>query len=160
MDTANRPNNVPWPPLLFGGAAAIALLLHWRAPLPFPPPPMATLLEVLGVGLILCALLIDGIAFLAFRRHQTTILPHKRAENLITTGIYAWSRNPIYLANFMLVAGAGLALGIWALVVAAPVALLATWKLAVQREEQHLAKRFGPAWESYARTTGRWFGRT
>ncbi len=156
MDLETRPNSIPWPPLLFAGASAVALVLHGLAPVPFPE---GTTLRLLGAVMAVLAVVIDLLAFAAFRRHQTTILPHRGADHLITTGIYGWSRNPIYLGNLLLVAGLGLFFGIWALVVAAPVALLLTWKLAVEREEQHLASRFGAAWDSYARTTHRWFGR-
>jgi protein-S-isoprenylcysteine O-methyltransferase Ste14 len=160
MDTAKRPNHIPWPPLLFGGAAVLSLALHRALPVPFPGPPVGTVLQGLGLVLVVAAIAIDLSAFITFRRHRTTILPHRGAEHLITTGIYAWSRNPIYLANLMLVAGAGLAFGIWLLVLAAPIALLATRKLAVEREERHLAHRFGAEWQDYASRTGRWFGRS
>ncbi len=159
MDYQNRPNVVPWPPLLFAGAAAIALLLHQAAPMAYPDPPLGTALRVLGAGLVAAAITIDVLAVLAFRRHRTTILPNRGADSLITNGIYGWSRNPIYLGNLMLVAGAGLFFGIWALVIAAPVALVATQKLAVEREEHHLASRFGNDWQDYRRRTARWLGR-
>lgn len=157
MDTEDRPNSIPWPPLLFGGAAAVAVVIHWLAPLPFPD---GLLWQVLGVLMAVTAIAIDLLAFAAFRRHKTTILPHRGADHLITTGIYGWSRNPIYLGNLLLVAGAGLFFGIWWLVLAAPIALFLTRKLAVEREEHHLARRFGQAWHDYARTTHRWLGRS
>ncbi|MFT3671709.1 methyltransferase family protein [Aestuariivirga sp.] len=157
METEDRPNTIPWPPLLFGGAAAMALAIHGLAPLPFPD---GRLWQVLGALMAAAAIAIDLLAFAAFRRHKTTILPHRGADHLITTGIYGWSRNPIYLGNLLLVAGAGLFFGIWWLVLAAPIALLLTWKLAVEREERHLAQRFGPSWHQYARTTSRWLGRS
>ena len=157
MDTEDRPNTIPWPPLLFGGAAAAALAVHGLVPLPFPDGPMW---QVPGALMAVAAITIDLLAFAAFRRHQTTILPHRGADHLITTGIYGWSRNPIYLGNLLLVAGAGLFFGIWWLVLAAPIALLLTRKLAVEREERHLARRFGQAWQDYARTTHRWLGRS
>lgn len=157
MNTESRPNTIPWPPLLFAGAAALALLTHWLLPLPFPE---GGGLKLVGAAMAATAILIDVLAFAAFHRHRTTILPHRGADNLITTGIYGWSRNPIYLGNLLLVAGLGLCFGIWALVIAAPVALFLTRKLAVDREEQHLAHRFGTAWQDYAKTTHRWFGRS
>ena len=158
MDYESRPNSVLWPPLLFVGAAVLALLLHLSSPVNFPGGTAGAVLQVAGVALIAGAILIDVLAVLAFRRHHTTILPNKGADRLITTGIFAWSRNPIYLGNFMLVAGAGLLSGIWALVLAAPVALLATKKLAVEREEQHLSLKFGNDWKTYRQRTRRWFG--
>lgn len=157
MDIESRPNRIPWPPLLFGGAAILALVVHWLVPLPFPG---GITLKVAGAVLAVAAIAIDLLAFSAFRRHQTTILPHRGADHLITTGIYGWSRNPIYLGNLLLVAGCGLLFGIWPLLIAAPIALFATRKLAVEREEQHLAHRFGAAWQAYAKTTHRWFGRS
>ena len=158
MDYESRPNSVPWPPLLFAGAAALALLLHLSSPVRCHCAMAGLVLQAAGVALIAGAILIDVLAVLAFRRHHTTILPNKGANRLITTGIFAWSRNPVYLGNFMLVAGAGLLSGIWALVLAAPVALLATKKLAVEREEQHLSLKFGNDWKIYRQRTRRWFG--
>ena len=56
----------------------------------------------------------------------------------------------------MLVAGAGLLFGIAWLVIAAIVAAFLTQKLAIEREERHLAARFGQAWADYAARTPRW----
>jgi protein-S-isoprenylcysteine O-methyltransferase Ste14 len=94
--------------------------------------------------------------FATFRKHKTTIMPNQAATNLITTGPFAWSRNPIYLANTALVLGAGLYFeNLW-LVGLAFVAALITQKLAIEREEKHLAAKFGAAWEGYAARVRIW----
>ncbi len=69
---------------------------------------------------------------------------------------FSKSRNPIYVANTLLVLGAGLLFGILWLVIAALLAAFATQKLAIEREERHLAARFGPDWRAYAAQTPRW----
>lgn len=153
---AETPNTLPWPPMLYGGLAAIALGLHWVLPLPWPDGVIRLGLAALGLCLACAALALDVTAALAFRRHRTTILPHRGATALITEGPFARSRNPIYVANTLLVAGAGLLFGILWLVIASFVAAFLTQKLAIEREERHLAARFGEAWEGYAARTPRW----
>ena len=81
------------------------------------------------------------------------------ATALVASGPFAISRNPIYLANGLLLLGlGGLFDNAW-FFVAAPVAAFATDRLAIRREERHLTALFGPAWSAYADRVDRWFGR-
>lgn len=156
QDLRDRPNTVPWPPLLYGGAALAALGLHWLVPLPWPGGAMAAALAMAGLFLVAVGIALDLGTALAFRRHRTTVLPHRGATRLITDGPFRYSRNPIYVANTLLVAGAGLVFGIAWLIPAAVAGALATQKLAIEREEAHLALRFGDDWQAYAARTPRW----
>jgi protein-S-isoprenylcysteine O-methyltransferase Ste14 len=154
--TENRPNRIPWPPIIYLAAVVLGLALDRQWPLPWLESRLATVALILGVALGAGALLLDVIAFKVFRDHQTTILPHRGASRLITTGPFAWSRNPIYVGNTALVIAAGLVLGsLWFLLLA-PVAALVTQKLAIEREEKHLAQMFDAEWEAYATRVRRW----
>jgi protein-S-isoprenylcysteine O-methyltransferase Ste14 len=106
--------------------------------------------------LILAGIGLDVAAMLEMRRHRANILPHRAATALVTTGPFALSRNPIYLGNTALLAGAGLAFGSPWLIIAAAVAAQAVTILAIRREEAHLSARFGDAWAAYAKRTPRW----
>lgn len=152
----DRPNRIPWPPLIYGGLALLALGLHWVLPLPWPEGVIRIVLAAVGLCLACAAVALDVTAALAFRRHRTTILPHRGASALITDGPFAKSRNPIYLANTLLVTGAGLIFGIGWLVIAAVAGAVLTQRLAIEREERHLAARFGQDWQDYAARTPRW----
>jgi protein-S-isoprenylcysteine O-methyltransferase Ste14 len=154
--SAQRPNVVPWPPLLYGGFAILAVALHRLLPLPWPDGPTRIVLAAAGLCLACAAVALDVTAALAFYRRHTTILPNRPATALVTEGPFAKSRNPIYLANTMLVAGAGLLFGIAWLLLAAAAAAVATHHLAILREERHLAARFGGDWHDYAARTPRW----
>jgi protein-S-isoprenylcysteine O-methyltransferase Ste14 len=157
MTATGAPNRIPWPPILFVAAALVALVAHWLLPLPWPSSQVLRLpLAAVGLCLICAALALEVTAALTFRRHRTTILPHRAASALITDGPFAKSRNPIYLGNSALLLGAGLLAGVLWLVLAAPLAALAVQKLAIEREERHLAQRFGAAWQAYAAATPRW----
>jgi protein-S-isoprenylcysteine O-methyltransferase Ste14 len=159
QDFEDRPNRIPWPPLLYAGAAAAAVALHFAVPLPWPSQqPWRLILSLVGLVLIAIAVAVDMAAMRAFRRHQTTILPTRGASHLITSGAFRHSRNPIYLGNTLLVFGAGLLFGIAWLLPAAFVAAALTQKLAIEREEKHLASRFGEEWDAYAARTPRWIG--
>ena len=61
-----------------------------------------------------------------------------------------------WLGVTLLVAGLGLVFGVAWLIPAAFAGAFATSKLAITREESHLARRFGPAWSDYAARTPRW----
>ena len=77
-------------------------------------------------------------------------LPSNAANGLLA-GAGGWS-----CAACGWLGGAGRAFGnAWYLIAAAIAALLVT-VLAIRREEAHLAYRFGPAWDAYARRTPRW----
>lgn len=113
--------------------------------------PAAGLLLVVGLLLML-------VAAGQFIAAKTTINPMRpaRASNLITTGVFAISRNPIYLADLLLLA----ALAVW-LGNAFNVALLAlfVWYLdrfQIAPEECALRDKFGAAYDAYCSRVRRW----
>jgi protein-S-isoprenylcysteine O-methyltransferase Ste14 len=159
-DRSATPNAIPWPPLIYAGGAGLALLLDRAAPLPpwwigahWPA------MRALGDALLLAGIALDLWAMFTMWRHKANILPHRAATALVTHGPFAWSRNPIYLGNTMLLVGAGLAFAIpWFI----PIALIAatlTAHFAIAREEAHLNARFGRAWREYRLRVRRWVGR-
>ena len=102
--TPQAPNRWPWPPLITGGAVLVALITArlWTPPALFPGAFAA------GGLLVGLALGLDLWAMLEMRRRRANILPHRAATALVTTGPFAWSRNPIYLANGLLLLTCGL----------------------------------------------------
>lgn len=152
----DRPNTLPWPPMIYLAIAAIAVLLHWLLPLPWLPDPLAEFLFAVGWLVVACAIAIDIAAMQAMRRANTTIMPNKGSTHLVTSGPFSFTRNPIYLANTMLMIGAGLIAGIIWLILLAPIAAFATTKLAIEREEQHLQARFGKKYRDYMKKIRRW----
>ncbi len=155
-DRTDRPNSIPWPPMIYVGFAIASVLLHKLMPLGWPSGAFRIVLAAIGLCLICAGIALELVTALIFRRHRTTILPNRGATTLITEGPFAKSRNPIYLGNTFLLLGAGLLSGIAWFIPAALSAAFATQKLAIEREERHLGARFGKAWEDYAARTPRW----
>jgi protein-S-isoprenylcysteine O-methyltransferase Ste14 len=142
--------------LIYGAAIVLGALSPMVLPTPWPRSPFADFLTGIGAMLIFAALFIDFKAMTLMRDKKTTIMPNKAAAYLVTSGPFSVSRNPIYLANTMLTIGAGFCFGIiWFLPLAFGAAFL-TQKLGIEREEQHLAAKFGKPWRDYAHKVRRW----
>ena len=153
----DRPNRVPWPPIFFVGSAALAIVLGVLIPIHSAAfrSPLLQAAGFVGIGL---GISLDLAAMIQMRRHQANILPHRAATALVTTGVFAWSRNPIYLGNTVVLLGAAFALANPWFLLAAALAAFSTQAMAILREEAHLQVVFGDAWRDYASRTPRWFG--
>ncbi len=152
---APPPSTIPWPPILLAAVFAGAAVLGYVLPLPWPGEndPMAHLVGR-GLGLLGIALLIW--AGWTLRRHNTTVLPDKAATRLVTDGPFRFRRNPIYIADILILFGlAEITQNIWFVILAIPFALLVTW-LAILPEERHLEDQFGDAYRDYKAQTRRW----
>jgi len=80
---------------------------------------------------------------------------------LITTGPFAFVRNPLYLGNMLMYAGVGvmsMALFPW-LLIGAIVWFYAQYALIISREEEYLSGRFGPAYDEYRKHVPRFIPR-
>jgi protein-S-isoprenylcysteine O-methyltransferase Ste14 len=80
---------------------------------------------------------------------------------LITTGPFAFVRNPLYVGNMLMYAGIGImsmALFPWLLLVAI-VWFYIQYYLIVTKEEEYLAERFGEEYAHYRRKVGRFLPR-
>lgn len=150
---------VPFPPpLLFVGVFALAALLERVAPLPFDVPASLRSPLAVGAGLLLVAaglaLVATGIA--TFRRARTAVYPNRPARNLVTHGIYRFTRNPMYLGFVVASLGGVLATSMsWALLLL-PLAIVGVRTLVIAREERHLRERFPAEYAAYTRETRRW----
>lgn len=154
---SERPNTIPWPPLLLVTSLLAGYVLNTLVPLPFPGGFAGEMAFGFGIALIVIAALMDLAAMRTMVKARTTIMPHKKSDHLVTSGIFAFSRNPIYLANVTLIFGFGLVFANTWLLLLAFVDGFATRKLAIEREEAHLEARFGKVYRAYKGKVSRWF---
>lgn len=155
-DEHARPGNFPWPPLVFVAAIALSVLLDFLYRLPWFASPLADILFAAGWLLVVAGVALITSALRALHRANTTAAPHRPASHLVTSGAFALSRNPIYLANTLVMVGIGLIAGMTWFVPLALAAALLTQKLAVEPEERHLEARFGKKYRDYAKKVRRW----
>jgi protein-S-isoprenylcysteine O-methyltransferase Ste14 len=150
------PSRMPWPPITYLAAIAVSILLGIFAPLPWISRPLADILFAAGCLCIVAVVAIDYSAVTALKRGKTTIMPHRPSDHLVTTGAFSFTRNPIYLANTLLMIGIGLIVQSLWFVLLGLVAAFLTQKLAIEREERHLTDRFGKRYRDYAKRVRRW----
>lgn len=76
-------------------------------------------------------------------------------ERLVTTGPFAWSRNPMYLGHVVFLLGVTLVLqSVFAALITAATAVW--FHLRVQRDEKRLHAMFGHAYQEYSGRVARW----
>ncbi len=143
------------PPVVAVAAAIIIWGISRLAPQMVMPSGVqwALSLAIVAAG-VACS--VAGV--LSFRHARTTLNPTKpeEASSLIRTGIYRFTRNPMYLGlSLVLVAWAIFLSSAWALLgVAAFVLYMSRFQIAP--EERALSKLFGSEYESYKARVRRW----
>ena len=137
-----------YPPIWLVGFAVLA----WGQSRLLPMPGVA------GVGWALtgAGVVLMGIAAAQFRIARTTIVPHEMPTALVTGGVYGLSRNPIYLADALILTGLCVIWGAWPSLVLVPLFCMVITLRFIRPEEARLRARFGPQFEDWAARVRRW----
>ncbi len=114
-----------------------------------------------GWLLVAAGAAIIATAMLQFRRAHTTVNPlaPSKASALVSTGIFGYSRNPMYLGLAVALSGWALVLGSLSPWIALPLFVLVITRLQIEPEEAALTTLFGATYSDYCGRVGRWFGR-
>jgi protein-S-isoprenylcysteine O-methyltransferase Ste14 len=133
----------------------VAAILGWLWPQPWPGLDDIAARSI-GLGIGAGGILLLGWSVMTLHRAGTTVRPDRPASALVTSGPYRRLRNPIYVADVMMLLGiAELTKNIWFAVGAAAFVVFVT-KLAIIPEERHLESRFGDDYMAYKERTRRW----
>lgn len=114
-----------------------------------------------GLGLIALALLADLWSLWLFLRARTTPNPMKpqNSSHLVTSGLYRYTRNPMYLGMLIMLVGWAIYLGSLSPWLMLP---LFVWVINTQQilpEEAFLAQKFGASYQVYRQSVPRWLWR-
>ena len=149
----------------WGEISIVFLALYLGAPLAgltidrglgLPTIPIAV--RFAGVPFLLVGLAGLAWCFSLFARARGTPNPRLPPRRLVTSGPYAWTRNPIAGSHFLAVLGV-------ALVVGSPGAVLIVFllgipaNLLIRYEERSLERRFGAEFLAYRESVPRWIPR-
>lgn len=134
---------------------AFAVVLWWLGAL-VPMPMSIGIVRVFGTGLVCLGIVLILLAALQFRKHKTTIVPHQTASTLLESGVFAQSRNPIYLADGLILAGLSLRWDIPHGLLLVPIFMAVIQQRFIVPEEARLRSSFGEAFDAYERKVRRW----
>lgn len=141
------------PPIYFFAAIALmAALDRWLPLTRLVHPP----LTYLGWLLFALALAVAGAVAWRFKRAGTTIKPFQRSSALVTDGLFAYSRNPVYLGMVVGLLGIVLALGSLGPLLVVPPFVYILQSRFIFAEERMLEDAFGEAYLDYCRRVRRW----
>jgi protein-S-isoprenylcysteine O-methyltransferase Ste14 len=137
--------NRSWLPVLF---IAVPLLI---------PGHMSTIAWIVGAIVIvdgeLVRLACVAAAGTVTRRRSRTV------QRLVTYGVFAWVRNPLYVGNFLIWMGFTIISGVFWFLPLAIVIFAVEYSLIVRYEEGVLESIFGAEYLAYKRSTPRWIPR-
>jgi protein-S-isoprenylcysteine O-methyltransferase Ste14 len=111
-----------------------------------------------SVALALAGAMVSLAGVLAFRRQRTTVNPLKpqRATSLVATGIYRFTRNPMYLGMLVVLVAWALYLSNLAAAALVPLFVPCLNRLQILPEERVLRAKFGAAFDDYVARVRRW----
>ena len=141
------------PPAWFFIAILLQLFGHFAVPV---DQVVSWPWDLFGAALIFAGFGFTVYADWQFKRANTPVHPYERPQKLVTEGVFAFSRNPMYLGLTLALLGIAMVLGTVTPFVVPP---LFAWFITVRfirNEEAILAAQFGEAYQAYARRVRRW----
>jgi protein-S-isoprenylcysteine O-methyltransferase Ste14 len=145
--------------VVFGIPFLVAIALQFLIPLSLPRGLLRPAFILGGVALIIVGAALIVLARREFARRGQPTDPGRPTTQVITTGVFSVSRNPLYLGAVCFLVGVALAADLpWVLVLLVP-SLIACHYVLIVPEERYLLSKFGEEYGVYAATVHRWIGR-
>ncbi len=110
----------------------------------------------IGFTIIALSFLLFGLTLKKFAKSGTSVDYRKPTTMIISTGPFAYSRNPVYVSMTMCHVGIAIAAdSIWVLVMVLPAVLIIHY-IVISREEAFLEGKFGEDYLRYKASVRRW----
>lgn len=141
---------IDFPPVWLAGFAALGGFVGRFVPIEWAYN------GIFGAALVIVGLVVMLVAVAQMLLARTTVIPHRDPSALVMSGMFALSRNPIYLADAMILTGLYLH---WDALLALPLVLLfmiVITRRFIRPEEARLEAAFGEVFQEYRARTRRW----
>jgi protein-S-isoprenylcysteine O-methyltransferase Ste14 len=141
------------PPRIAGFFVLIAALLHRITPLSqlyiWSSPLQGAVIAITGFTVMMQA-------WWRFRKYETAICPTAKTERLVTSGIYRYTRNPMYLGLAGMLLAIAISIGTFPFYCAFAAFFMVMNSVFCPYEENRLSEAFGHAYLSYRNRVRRW----
>ena len=151
---ADNPGVIAHPPVIY----LVGLLVGLGLDLIWPMPFLSTIRQyALGGGFMGFGVALMAFAVFRFAKAGTNVPTNRPAVALVTTGVYRFSRNPIYIALTAFALGIAFMVdSAWMAASIVPVFVVMNTGV-IAREERYLEGKFGDAYRDYKARVRRWF---
>ncbi len=145
--------------VVFGVPFLLAIALQFLVPVSLPFAAIRPLLIVAGALLSTAGIVLIILARREFAKNGQRTDPGQPTTQIMTTGVFSFSRNPLYLGIVIFLVGVTLAFDLpWVLVLLLP-SIVGCHYILIAPEERYLAAKFGEDYARYMRSVHRWVGR-
>jgi protein-S-isoprenylcysteine O-methyltransferase Ste14 len=110
----------------------------------------------IGLIFILSSFILIYLSIQSFKNHREDPNPTTKSNILITSGIFKYIRNPMYLALTLFQFGIGASLSFIHICLMSFVTIVLLHYFVVKKEEKYLTDRFGNSYITYLNSTRRW----
>lgn len=143
------------PPLVYLGGVVVGVILHaFMMPLSIEISPGLRIAA--GVTAAVLGLVFAGGAIGLFRQTGQDPKPWESTPQIISTGVYRFTRNPMYLGMALLQIAIGVGLANWWVIILVPIVLAIVYATAVRHEEHYLQRKFADEYNHYKASVRRW----
>ena len=112
--------------------------------------------SLIGLAPIAFGMAITVLTVRCFRKAKTTIIPFRESSALIIKGPYKFTRNPIYVADTLILIGASILFGTLSPLLCWPLFVLIIDLGFIRVEESMLIEKFGDDYAAYKQSVRRW----
>tara|TARA_R110000751_G_scaffold271365_1_gene371151 strand:+ start:969 stop:1346 length:378 start_codon:yes stop_codon:yes gene_type:complete len=110
-----------------------------------------------GIILVVCSIVVVAMAVREISKAKTASDVRNPTTNLITSGIFGFSRNPTYLSMVMLCFGIAMIANSLPLLLAAVMVGSVLCLLVIRKEEAYLQRKSADQYTTYFQSVRRWF---
>lgn len=143
------------PPLYFFICLGTGLGLDYLFPIAeFDLPHLSRFL--VGIPLLILSGAFAVAGFAALIRNKTPFDTSKATVKIVTSGIFRYSRNPMYLSLLLFLLGLALLLSSIGLLLTTPLLYFLLLYRAILPEEHYLSEKFGDSYKTYMESVRRW----
>ncbi len=157
----NSPKIMTFPPLIMLGSFSLGFLIGVINLYYFQLYQLPNILDVLrssnlGFILIIFSFLLISVSVYSFRKNNEDPNPTTQTSILITSGIFKYIRNPMYLALVIFQLGLGSALSFIHISLFSILTYFLLNYLVIANEERYLTELFGNEYVEYKQNSRRW----
>ena len=115
-------------------------------------------LNVLSIFFFVCGIFVFAVAVISFKKQKTTVNPIsiENASSLVVSGIFKYSRNPMYLGMSFVLLGLAFKFNVIGGLLFTGIFMLFITIFQIKPEEVAMEKLFDQEWKDYTKNVRRW----